>query len=205
MKRIPKTIVQSARERSKARQQEIGRRFDQLVVKGFVRDKLDMADEDAEYSEPEAGDEAYAKELKEQDPADIEANNGQLGKQAMAALEEKRAQQAQQAYDAEHFVQDEKEPAKKKVKRILWNTPFDFKAMEQRKPTPKQDPSFLAQTREEVLFLQRKEALAVPTATKYRPRDVQLKKDKGVIKIKDTPIGREQYQVFVSPCVTSVE
>ena len=53
-----------------------------------------MADEDAEYSEPEAGDEAYAKELKEQDPADIEANNGQLGKQAMAALEEKRAQQA---------------------------------------------------------------------------------------------------------------
>ena len=41
-----------------------------------------MADPDAEYSEPEVGDEAYTKELKEQDKEDIEANSGQLGKAA---------------------------------------------------------------------------------------------------------------------------
>ena len=60
-------------------------------MKSFVRDKIEG---DAEFSGPEDGDEAYAKEIKAQDKAEIEANNGQLGKAAMAALEENRIIQA---------------------------------------------------------------------------------------------------------------
>ena len=96
-----------------------------------------------------------------------------MSKEAAAALEEKRAEQALQEYDEEIYGKPVKDNmAKKKVKRIQWNTPFNFSLVEPVKPPPKQDQAFSTSSREEVIYLQRKEALMVPTATKYRPREV---------------------------------
>ena len=94
---------------------------------------------------------------------------------------------------------------KKKVKRIQWNPPFDFRDLGPKKPPPRQDPAFLSQTRDQVVYLQRKESLAVPTSTKYRPRECQEKIGKGVVKLSDAPLNREKYQAFISPCVTSLD
>ena len=64
MKKIPKDKVLSAREPKFPKAGEQNRRFEQLLVKGFLKDRLGLGENDAVYSDAEAGDEAYTKDIK---------------------------------------------------------------------------------------------------------------------------------------------
>ena len=130
-----------------------------------------------------------------------------MGKEAAQVFEEQRLEQALREVDEEMYGKPKNfnSTSKKKVKRIQWNTPFNFTLIKPKVEHAPPNYAFSVSSREEVIYLQRKEALAVPTSTKYRPRDVQHKTDKGTIRISNTSIGREKNQVFLSPCVSSLD
>ena len=64
MKKIPKDKVLSARGANIPKPGEQNRRFEQLLVKNFLKDKLGLGDNEAVYSDAEAGDDAYNKHIK---------------------------------------------------------------------------------------------------------------------------------------------
>ena len=64
MIKIPKEIMDSARNGQKSNN-DITRRLEQLVVKGFVRDQIGQVEENAILSEPEEGDQIFKDDLKE--------------------------------------------------------------------------------------------------------------------------------------------
>ena len=64
MIKIPKEVMDSARNGQKSNN-DITRRLEQLVVKGFVRDQIGQVEENAILSEPEEGDQIFKDDLKE--------------------------------------------------------------------------------------------------------------------------------------------
>ena len=215
MNKFDKALIEQARRTPEKKDNK--KRFDQLLVKQYVRNVLADDDENAIFSEPEEGDEDFDGQVKETDKELIMKYKGNLPKGDKKDTDENqfKMQQGMRNANNQKYATQTSSPSRvgrqQQRRTPIMQTglyDLDVKSLEEEisklKPNnPKQNSCFTSPSRENLFNIDQKNKVA-PPVTKYRPNDPKIDKTV-IVKIDKAPLDRQKYVVKPSPCISDLK